>query len=187
MIIGISGLTEDPQGNRGSAGAGKSEVAKRLVEKHGFVEVALADEIKRICMRLWDFSEEQLWGPSAERNKPDERYTTPHLITDSTATCSKCGVEIRLDGSWDNLQAVDGSQGCPLTPRHALQQIGTEVARAIDPDVWVRYTMKAASDILEEGWHYHRTRGSYAGSSSSRIKGMSQCLSGLILAASFLL
>lgn len=77
-IIAVSGLVEDEQGNRGSAGAGKDLVADILVSKHGFVRIALADEMKRIAQRLWDFSGSALWGPSEERNKLDERYPTPN-------------------------------------------------------------------------------------------------------------
>lgn len=106
MLIGLSGL----------AGSGKSVVADRLVEK-GWVEVALADEIKRIAMRLWDFNDLQLWGESEERNKPDKRYPD-------------------------------------LTPRHVLQQLGTEVARCIDPDVWVRYTLSVVQK-LQGGYFYY--------------------------------
>jgi len=129
MIIAVSGLTEDAQGNKGSAGAGKDEVADHLVRKHGFVKIAFADEIKRIAMRLWDFSEEQLWGPSEERNKPDKRYPF------QCRGCQTC--EFRCDHYIGF-----------LTPRHALQQIGTEVARAIDPDVWVRFALNVADQIL---------------------------------------
>jgi len=67
MIIGVAGL----------AGSGKDTVADHLVEYHGFVKVALADPLKRICREVFDFSEEQLWGPSEKRNEPDKRYPRP--------------------------------------------------------------------------------------------------------------
>lgn len=126
MIIGVSGYTEDDLGNKGSVGAGKDTVADILVARHGFVKLALADEMKRICRNLWGFSENQLWGPSSERSKP---------------------------GS-----TLQDSQDLTLTPRVALQQLGTEVARAIDPDVWVRFTIRTAKRILEGG-HYDRLYG----------------------------
>jgi len=62
-IIGISG----------KAGAGKDTVAEVLVE-HGFVAVAFADEMKRICAELFGFSREQLWGASHLRNAIDPRW-----------------------------------------------------------------------------------------------------------------
>lgn len=154
MIIGISGVTEDPQGNRGSKAAGKSEVAKHLVEKHGFVEVALADEIKRITMRLWDFSEEQLWGPSELRDIPDKRCPLKGAAPGSIG--DPCGFQEEDRRFIEDIGGV-----AYLTPRHALQQIGTEVARAIDPDVWVRFTMKVAKELLADPKYlmYSRTEG----------------------------
>lgn len=137
MIIGLSG----------QARAGKDTVADFLVKNHGFVKIAFADEIKRICMRLWDFSEEQLWGDLKE--EPDERYPLKQRL---------------LKGYYPE----EINSGEYLIPRHAMQQIGTEVARAIDPDVWVRFGMNVAKQLLEpietklvhEGWRvYDRTKG----------------------------
>ena len=51
--------------------------------------------------------------------------------------------------------------GC-LTPRHALQQIGTEVARAIDPNVWVRYVLNVAEGLKDPYNMYDRTEGAAA-------------------------
>ena len=107
MIIGITGR----------AGSGKSTVADILVRKHGYVSLAFADPLKRICREVFDFTDEQLWGPSSARNKPDLRYP-------------------RGDGSW-------------LSPRHALQQLGTEWGRACYPDVWVDYTLRVATLLLD--------------------------------------
>ena len=129
MIIGLSG----------QAGSGKDTVADFLVEHYGFVKVALADPIKRAAMEWWGFTEEQLWGPSSERNKPDMRY----LVEPSNPFGAPVDVY--------------------LTPRHALQKIGTEVGRAIDPDVWVRLTMRIARRLLakEGDREYERTVGMY--------------------------
>jgi hypothetical protein len=64
-------------GIMGHSGVGKDTMADRLIDKHGFVKMGLADEIKRLCKRIYDFSDLQLWGPSEERNKPDLRYPIP--------------------------------------------------------------------------------------------------------------
>jgi len=63
-IIGISG----------QAGSGKDTAADMLLAKDGFIKISLADPIKRFSKELWDFSDEQLWGSSENRNRPDERY-----------------------------------------------------------------------------------------------------------------
>lgn len=158
MIIGLSGLTRDEKGNCGSAGAGKDAVADILVEDYGFVRVSLADEIKRICMRLWDFSEEQMWGDKKE--EPDKRY--PRKLSEFYEGVIK-GLKVPREYVLPPEEAY-------LTPRHAMQQIGTEAARAIDPYVWTRYVFKVAKKLLtpfkpdhkliKEGWHcYERTEG----------------------------
>jgi hypothetical protein len=125
MIIAVSGLTEDAQGNKGSSGAGKDEVADHLVRKHGFVKIAFADEIKRICMKLWGFTEEQLWGPSELRNKPDERY--PLTLTEE--------------------ELEEDNRAVYLTPRQALQGIGESVNQ-VDPLAWTRFAMNVAKKLL---------------------------------------
>jgi len=75
MIIGLCG----------QAGSGKDTVADFLVRDHSFVKVALADPLKRICKDVFAFTDEQLWGPSAERNKPDKRYPRSDRFTYPTA------------------------------------------------------------------------------------------------------
>jgi hypothetical protein len=110
-------------GIAGRAGAGKDEAAKTLVAEYSFVRVALADSIKRICKEVFNFSDEQLWGPSEKRNEADERY--PH--------------------------AFAGSRDKPrewLTPRHALQTLGTEWGRACYENVWINYAIRVADTIL---------------------------------------
>jgi hypothetical protein len=106
-IIGISGL----------AGSGKDTVADFLLKHEGFVKMSLADPIKRFAMDVWEFSEEQLWGPSKNRNSPDYRYPLGN----------------------DNF----------LTPRLVLQHLGTEGARAIDDNVWIRCAIRTATRLLE--------------------------------------
>jgi hypothetical protein len=106
-------------GITGRAGAGKDTAADVLVERFGFVKVALADPIKRICRDVFAFTDEQLWGASEKRNAPDERYR-------------------RADGSF-------------LTPRYALQTLGTGWARACYENVWIDYAIKSATEFLEAG------------------------------------
>jgi len=130
MIIGISG----------KAGAGKDTVSDLLVKYHLFVRVALADPLKRICKEVFDFSDEQLWGPSEERNKPDERYPR-------TLRCA------------DRLHPDSPDHSSFLTPRYALQQLGTEWGRDCYDMVWVNYMLRTAKTILEKKYGYSMDRG----------------------------
>lgn len=76
MIIGISGILEDNFGNKCSAGSGKDTVADILCE-YGFIKLALADPIKRICMDVFGFNYNQMFGPSEFRNVPNEKGIIP--------------------------------------------------------------------------------------------------------------
>jgi hypothetical protein len=124
MIVGISGLH-----NGGSKGAGKDTFADLLLEEGNGVKVSLADPLKRICIQVYDFSEEQLWGPSELRDVPDERYPRP-------------------DGSF-------------LTPRFALEQLGTEWGRNCYPETWTALMLRTARELMESKacLTYDRVRG----------------------------
>ena len=53
-------------GLHGAAGSGKDTAAGFLTDR-GFVQIALADPMKRLAAELWGASEEQLWGESDMR------------------------------------------------------------------------------------------------------------------------
>lgn len=105
-------------GIAGRAGAGKSTAASVLVKEFGFIEVALADPLKRICKEVFDFSDEQLWGPSEKRNELDERYP------------------------------LGGNGVGFLSPRYALQTLGTEWGRGCYEDVWIDIAIRTAQKLL---------------------------------------
>lgn len=163
MIIGLCG----------QAGAGKDTVADFLVKNHSFAKVALADPLKRICREVFDFSDEQLWGPSEERNKPDERYPRQVPCHWSRAegsepfTCQYCG-----ERTEDAVEMME--RACParshLTPRYALQQLGTEWGRNCYDNVWVDYALRVAKRLLtdDDAWYlaqigqsFYRLRGRF--------------------------
>ncbi len=58
-------------------GVGKDTMADYLVARYGFIKVSMADPFKRIAKEVYEFSDEQLWGPSQERNREDKRYPRP--------------------------------------------------------------------------------------------------------------
>jgi hypothetical protein len=130
MIVGITGL----------AGSGKDTLADILVSKHGYVRVSLADPLKRICKEVFDFSDDQLWGPSQRRNEPDTRYPREHSLHGDKCLC--CGQQ------HDYMHEF---KTCYLTPRYALQTMGTEWGRNCHGDTWVRYAMRVAKRILDPG------------------------------------
>lgn len=102
MIIALTGL----------AGSGKSTVA----DMTGGLQVAFATPMKKFCQEIFGFSDDELWGPSENRENPSPRFKRPN--------------------------------GEPLTPRFALQTLGTEWGRNCDPDVWAKAGMRQAQEIL---------------------------------------
>jgi hypothetical protein len=119
VILGLCGL----------AGSGKDTAADALVKDFGFTKVSLADPLKRFCKDVFAFTDEQLWGPSEKRNAPDTRYPS----------------------EWSRAPEGSGAhdfQGF-LTPRYALQQLGTEWGRACYENVWIDYALRAATTLLD--------------------------------------
>ena len=134
LIIGLSGL----------AGSGKDFVANLLVNNHGFVKIALADPLKRICQEVFDFSDDQLFGPSEKRNEPDKRYFTGKTIGSAVEKDSPIYEDSKIY----------------LTPRFALQTLGTDWGRTCYPEVWTNYTMRVANKLLSgQGWQYDPRHG----------------------------
>lgn len=104
MIIGLSGLI----------GAGKDTVADVLVQRHGFVKIAMADTLKDAVAAMFGWPRYLLQGNTQEsreyREIPDPFWSE------------------RL--------------GKTITPRYMLQQFGTEVMRnSVHNDIWV-FTME---------------------------------------------
>lgn len=155
MIIGICGLSR----------SGKDTSADTLVDKHHFVRVAFADPMKRFCMEIFGFTEDQLWGD--KKNEPDTRYRRGpyyHLIVNSRSVNDPLYDEPRRCGSCGRSgpapSGPDGECFHYLTPRHALQQLGTEWARSCYRDVWMEYTVRVANELLgHQGLMYRRTEG----------------------------
>ncbi len=58
----------------GPAGAGKSSVAKMLVDEYGATRYSLADPLKEMAKRVLDFTEEQVRGTQEQKETVDPRY-----------------------------------------------------------------------------------------------------------------
>jgi hypothetical protein len=132
VILGLSG----------DAGAGKDTVADALVAHHGFVKIALADPLKRFLMATFDFSKETLWGPSKLRAIPDKRFPREHgpwVSEGLPVHCACCGYVRNSD---------EAPPSCYLTPRYALQSLGTGWGRKCYLDVWVDLALRDVERLL---------------------------------------
>jgi hypothetical protein len=129
MIIGISGL----------AGSGKDTVADILVKNRQCVKVSFADPLKRICKDVFQFTDEQLWGPSEMRNAPDFRYMTSEGYAEAYEKHKET----------DHKLALSYARQGYLTPRLALQLLGTEWGRRCYDTIWVDYALRIADKLLD--------------------------------------
>lgn len=145
MIVGILGF----------AGVGKDAVTDVIV-KQGAQKLAFADSLKRMVRDLFGFSDEQMWGPMTVKETPDRRYPRETHVwiknggTEVEKNCLCCGTP------WENFGAPKTK--CYLTPRYALQIMGTEGGRHCYSNIWVENGLNDAKAI-EAGYHYDRGLG----------------------------
>lgn len=133
----------------GEAGAGKDTAGKYLCDIHPGVTLAFAGKLKEICGEMFDLSSEDVnteAGKSAPSSFPcfkcprcgSTNVESVTLDRDMNGECKLCGTlgEIKVfKGTW--------------TPRAILQHVGTEGFRAVDPNVWARYAINQARQILK--------------------------------------
>lgn len=136
IIIGISGV----------AGSGKDTLADYLVAKHGFIKISHADYMKRICKELFDFSDEQLWGPSEYRGIPDKRYPR------QCSFCNGRGKVFKFFLFKKVCLACEGTGISYLTVRECLQELGTKWGRGCHPDIWTNYIIRTIKK-LQTGYY----------------------------------
>ncbi len=133
----------------GQAGAGKDTVADHLAKAHQGVKIALADPLKRYCQDAYDFTDDQLWGPSSSRNRADERYPREHTfkLKGACNECLCCGYVWK-----DSLVPPPPSfmSQCFLTPRYALQLLGTEFGRHCYSNTWIQKGVRVAQQLLAD-------------------------------------
>jgi hypothetical protein len=112
-------------GLSGQARTGKDTFANYIARDYRFTRIGLADPMKRFCKEVFDFSDDQLWGDA--RDKADGRYFRGVVDPDS------------LSGNY-------------LSPRYALQTLGTEWGRDCYPNVWIDYGVRIAKELIDEGY-----------------------------------
>ena len=141
MLIGIVG----------HAGSGKDVVAGFMVER-GFASIALADPMKAVCQDVFGWSKESLWGPSELRSMEDKRS--------NVTICNHCGwfgqdTDLKYpygeegNGRCPRCQEWDNVKTLPLSPRIALQILGTQFGRALYPDIWIDLAIRRAKAIMD--------------------------------------
>lgn len=123
----------------GEAGAGKDSVANILVNEHGWQAYSIAAPLKRFAQDLFEFSDEQVYGPSSARNAPDPRWQRPCVHCKSTGKVRGM-IRIRDCFRCEGTGMINDN-----SPRRVLQLLGEEYLRQmIHPDA---LTIRARADI----------------------------------------
>jgi len=118
----------------GFKGSGKDTAADYLVSKYGYTKISLADPLKRTCQSIFSFPKEHLWGASDLREVPDERYVFSGLDPVDGTPLHRVAIDARR--YW---QRESDGEFFPqyVTPRLALQTLGTEWGRRLNQNIWV--------------------------------------------------
>ncbi len=124
MIIGLAG----------QARSGKDTVADFFTEAR-FAPVhrlRFADDIKRFCQEVYDWTEEHTDG--SLKDIPDVRYPR---------RCDHC--DLQPPNEWPEVcEKCKGTQFTCLTPREAMQTLGSQWGRSCYPNTWVDLTLRRA-------------------------------------------
>jgi hypothetical protein len=156
----------------GASGSGKDTVAEILREEFGAVSLAMADPMKRFVRRVFDFPTGVLWGESSLRNSFDARFGKASEWVEVGARFrhehEKFAQLVAPDVKWTNPAVLlsrwfERSQKHALeqggvSPRYLLQTLGTEWGRHIDANMWVNFSVRAATSVLL-GQPYHYAEG----------------------------
>lgn len=159
----------------GEAGSGKDTVAQFIADAQpGTVRIAFADPMKRFAMQVFGFTEQQLWGPSEERNKvvdtlgiedweelqaklhrgsPILRMQVMEMVGDQHRQGWVLGFQDWLDLIKPKFEER------AVSARYILQTLGTQFGRSLDRDIWVRRGWEIAAQLLGGGYAYERTSG----------------------------
>lgn len=153
MIVGVTGL----------AGSGKDTVARMLLELvPGAVRIAFAEPLKRFCSEVYDWPLDKLEDQTFKAT-PDRRY-----VRLSRECIAELGWDDFIDewhegqypgrdlhevlGLSDEEYAGWAETGeVHLTPRHALQQLGTNWGRGCYSATWVDLAARRAAALRRAG------------------------------------
>lgn len=158
----------------GAAGSGKDTVAGIVCKNFNALSIAQADPMKRFVRNLFEFSLEQLWGPSERRNEVDPRLEEGKTWDSGWEYINSMGCRYWLKNmlkqgrsDMDPIKAHDllvewykDAQARQLkTPRAILQTFGTEYGRSLHEDVWSNIAMNIARTLLRGGVSYQSNSG----------------------------
>lgn len=146
----------------GNAGCGKNTVAEILLKATQGSSLAFSAPLKELAAVLFQFSKEQLFGPSEKRNEADPRKNDVEYqkgILDRFAKHGYIWMDTVLPPNVDRLTAFSAlirwlksvNEAPELSARLVLQTLGTEWGRTVYAPIWVEYGIHRAQKLLEAG------------------------------------
>lgn len=159
----------------GNAGVGKDTAASLLQELYGTERLnvtASAKPLKELARQIFHFTQDQLYGPSENRNQVDGRFApnSPEfeylvgsvrnadcrLVTQLVDWASSSRVAPRNPPYLEahlvaNILRDSAFQHQGLSPRAVLQTIGTEFGRSIDRSIWIKESVGESVSAIESG------------------------------------
>lgn len=156
----------------GKARSGKDTAAAMLCEEYGGVALAFADPIKRFLQAAYGLTEAQLWGDEKEKE-----FTIPVAQTHNLVNTLERVVGLALMNdlaAFNNRFAFWQRDYLPVgnsktTPRRLMQTFGTEVVRAVRPDLWLEVGLRDAQRLLRGGMDYSRLIGVFPSNVSRQL------------------
>jgi ABC-type oligopeptide transport system ATPase subunit len=158
----------------GLSGAGKTTIGQMITDIVGDAAcmISFAEPLKAFAGKVFDFTHDQLWGPTESRNAPDPRFQgearveTIKTVQHNYETHRDAWLNDVLPPNVDrNLAAanldvwfVQTILREPLTPRYVLQTLGTDWGRKTHDRVWSLRGVRVANLVLENGYPYDSPR-----------------------------
>jgi uncharacterized protein YlaI len=135
----------------GRAGSGKDLAGSMLCQAGRGEAMAFADKLKSICGELFGLSHDDMYTQEGKTRPtqfdclmcPECKSLEVDQVTRDRVVFGDC----KLCGTTGDVRVFRSK----WTPRTILQYIGTEGFRAVDPSVWVRYTIEQARKALGAG------------------------------------
>lgn len=146
------------------ARTGKGEVASWLVRRHGFIEVAFADALKRACVEIFGLTESQVYGDQKDRPDPFWNDTPRNILQKVGTECLRRGYrddvwikalerEIRDPASPETVDADWVVSDCRFPNEcEAIREWGGKLVRIERPDAPSIATGQHASETALERW-----------------------------------
>jgi hypothetical protein len=144
----------------GQAGAGKDTAADYLVKQYNCTKIAFASPLKAVAEELFPY--DNVYGPSEKR---EERVPVPVFdsynsrldVLNDKNVCNKIrsivgnNIDYRAIDEWcTGMARIYTASGNLMSARFFLQNLGTNLARRWNANIWVNIGIESANRLLNQ-------------------------------------